>query len=83
MKNKLYVGNLDPKVTKKQLIELFSQVGKVKKTNIVTDKETGDPKGFGFVEMNNQKEAEKAVEKFDGHELEGKAIKVAVSGSND
>ena len=83
MKNRLYVGNLDSKVTKKQLIELFSQVGKVKKANIVTDKETGDSKGFGFVEMNNQKEAEKAVEELHGNELEGKSIKVHMSGSSN
>jgi len=76
------VGNLDPKVTKKQLIELFSQVGKVKKANIITDKETGDSKGFGFVEMNNQKDVEKAIEKLHGNEVEGKSIKVYESGSN-
>jgi len=63
-------------------MELFSQVGKVKKTNIITDKETGDSKGFGFVEMNNQKDVEKAIEKLHGNEVEGKSIKVYESGSN-
>jgi RNA recognition motif-containing protein len=70
------------KVTEKQLIELFLQIGKVKKVNIVTDKETGDSKGFGFVEMSNKKDAEKAVEKLHGDKLEGKPIEVYESGSN-
>lgn len=83
MKNRLYVGNLDPKVSKKQLIELFSQVGKVKKVHVVTDKETGVSKGFGFVELNNHKEAKKAIERLNGKELEGKPINVNEAGSRD
>ncbi len=68
--SKLYVGNLSYDVTKEGLTELFSTHGSVKEVNII------DGKGFGFVEMATDEEAQKAIELFDGKEFEGRAIKV-------
>jgi RNA recognition motif-containing protein len=68
--NKLYVGNLSYSVTDKQLEELFSQHGQIKQVNIIGDK------GFGFVEMSDAAEAEKAKEALDGTTFEGRTLKV-------
>lgn len=81
MSTRLYVGNLDEKVTAEQIKELFLQAGKVIKTIVVTDKYTGKSRGFGFVEMNNSKEAEKAIKMLNGEELQGKKIKVSEAHS--
>lgn len=76
MNSKLYIGNLDYDVTKDQLEELFSQVGKVVDSIVITDRTTGRSKGFGFVEMSNAKEAKKAVEKFNGEKLKDRTLVV-------
>lgn len=68
--SKLYVGNLSYSVTKEQVEELFSNYGEVGQVNII------EGKGFGFVEMSNQSEAEKAKEALDGSEFLGRIIKV-------
>jgi len=68
--SKLYVGNLSYSVTKEQVEELFSNYGEVGQVNII------EGKGFGFVEMSNQSEAEKAKEALDGSEFLGRTIKV-------
>ena len=68
--SKLYVGNLNYSVTNKQLEELFSSHGEVKQVNII------EGRGFGFVEMSNPSEAEKAKEALDGSDFEGRALKV-------
>jgi len=68
--NKLYVGNLSYSVTEEQLEKLFSTHGQVQKTNIIGDK------GFGFIEMTNSAEAEKAKEALDGTEFEGRNLKI-------
>ena len=68
--SKLYVGNLAYSVNGGKLEELFSAHGEVKQVNII------EGKGFGFVEMANPSEAEKAKEALDGHELEGRTLKV-------
>ncbi len=68
--SKLYVGNLSYSVTSQQLEELFSSHGEVKEVNII------EGKGFGFVEMSNSSEAEKAKEAVDGSDFEGRALKV-------
>lgn len=62
MATKLYVGNLDYDTTSEQLGELFAQAGKVVSATVITDKYSGRSKGFGFVEMSTEKEAEKAKE---------------------
>lgn len=66
----MYVGNLDYSVTDKELKELFSKHGEVKEVNII------EGKGFGFVEMSTQTEAEKAKEGLDGTEFKGRTLKV-------
>ena len=68
--NKLYVGNLSYSVTDEQLEKLFSSHGQVQKANVIGDK------GFGFVEMTNTSEAEKAKEALDGTDFEGRNLKV-------
>lgn len=74
--NKLYVGNLDYKVTGDQLTELFSQAGKVVSAVVITDRYSGRSKGFGFVEMSSDEEAKKAIETFNGKEFEGRNLVV-------
>lgn len=74
--NKLYVGGLPYSVSDGQLNELFSAHGTVDSARVITDRMTGRSKGFGFVEMSSQSEAEKAIESLNGTELEGRSIKV-------
>jgi cold-inducible RNA-binding protein len=66
MGKKLYVGNLAYKATNEDLTELFSQAGTVESVNIITDKYSGQSKGFGFVEMASDEEAQKAIEMLNG-----------------
>jgi len=68
--SKLYVGNLSYSVTNKQLEELFSKHGKVQSANVIGDK------GFGFVELSDNAEAEKAKEALNGTDFEGRTLKV-------
>lgn len=75
MSSKLYVGNLAFSITEDQLREAFSKFGNVESVKIVTD-ETGRSKGFGFVEMSTDEEADKAVKGLNGTELFGRAVKV-------
>lgn len=76
MPSKLYVGNLAYAVSNNDLHELFSQVGQVQSATVVTDKFSGQSKGFGFVEMANAEEAAKAIQQFNDTELKGRNIKV-------
>ena len=76
MGKKLYVGNLPYKTTEGELEELFSSVGAVDSVRIINDRDTGRPRGFGFVEMASDDEAEKAIEKFNAYELDGRALTV-------
>jgi cold-inducible RNA-binding protein len=73
---RLWVGNLSPETTSEDIRELFSNVGQVESCQMVEDRETGLPKGFAFVVMNSLEAAYTAKEKFNGHELHGKALKV-------
>ena len=75
MKN-LYVGNLPHSTTEAELRNLFQSHGAVEKVSIVTDRETGRARGFGFVEMTNADEAEKAIAALNGSELGGRALKI-------
>ncbi|GBE36867.1 RNA recognition motif [bacterium BMS3Bbin07] len=72
----IYVGNLPYDVTEDELKGLFSEFGEVSTVNIITDKYSGQSKGFGFVEMPNDSEAEEAIKALDGSELKGRNIKV-------
>jgi cold-inducible RNA-binding protein len=79
MNNKLFVGNLAYSITDATLTNLFVTYGEVVSCKIATDRETGRPRGFGFVEMETQAAAEAAIKGLDGHEVEGRAISVNVS----
>ena len=76
MGRKLYIGNLPYKATETELEELFSTVGQVDSVRIITDRETGRPRGFGFVEMGSDDDAQKAIAKFNEYELDGRALTV-------
>jgi cold-inducible RNA-binding protein len=76
MPSKLYVGNLAYAVSNDDLQQLFSQVGQVQSVAIITDKFSGQSKGFGFVEMANDEDAAKAIQQFNETELKGRNIKV-------
>jgi len=74
---KLYVGNLSYNVTDERLQEHFAQHGAVVSARVVTDKFSGRSKGFGFVEMSSDEEAEKAIQAFNGTDFEGRNIVVS------
>jgi RNA recognition motif-containing protein len=76
MGKKLYVGNLPFSVTDQDLNSIFGEIGAVTSARVITDRDTGRSKGFGFVEMTNDEDAAKAISKFDGGELEGRQIRV-------
>ena len=76
MEPKLYVGNLPYNTTEEELRQLFAEAGSVASVAIITDRETGRSKGFGFVEMQTQAEAEKAQSMFNGREMRGRQLKV-------
>jgi len=76
MEKKLYVGGLSYDTTEDSLKELFSQAGTVDSAVIIIDKISSRSKGFGFVEMSSEDEAKKAIEMFNGKELDGRSITV-------
>src|SRR5215213_6389759 len=76
MSMKLYVGNLTFQTTDDDLQGLFSQVGTVESVSIVTDRDTGRSRGFGFVEMGSKAEGEAAISKFNGTEIQGRSLTV-------
>lgn len=76
MGKKLYVGNLSYDTREGELRALFEQAGTVESVNVITDRDTGRSKGFGFVEMNSDAEAQEAIKQFNGQELGGRQIKV-------
>jgi RNA recognition motif-containing protein len=76
MGKKLYVGNLGFDVTNKDLEAVFAQAGVCESVSVITDKFSGQSRGFGFVEMSSNAEAQKAIQQFDGQDLKGRALKV-------
>ena len=76
MAKKLYVGNLSYNTTEDGLRGLFSQFGNVVSAKIIFDRETGNSKGFGFIEMGSDDEASAAINGTNGHEFEGRQIRV-------
>ncbi len=72
----IYVGNLSYEVTQDDLSEVFKDYGTVKRVQLPTDRETGRPRGFGFVEMSTEEEEEAAIDALDGAEWMGRDIKV-------
>ncbi len=74
MGKKLYVGNLGSAITEDMLQTFFSSVGKVESVNVITDKFTGQPRGFAFVEMSSNQEATEAINKLNGQSLGDRTI---------
>lgn len=74
--NKIFVGNLSFTTTQEQLATMLSEAGRVVRVHIGTDRETGRPRGFAFVEFGSEAEAAAAVRRFDGHELDGRRLRV-------
>ena len=77
MGKKLYVGNLPFSTTDESLQEIFAQAGTVQSAKIITDRDTGRSKGFGFVEMSTDQEATDAIQKFNGADYGGRNMTVA------
>ena len=76
MAKKIYVGNLSFQTTESELSEMFAEVGTVESVQIITDRDTGRSKGFGFVQMTDDEAADKAIQKFNGREIRGRALTV-------
>jgi RNA recognition motif-containing protein len=76
MGKKLYVGNLPYSVTEKDLSDTFSECGVVESVKLITDRDTGRSKGFGFVEMSSDAEATAGITKFNGIDRDGRAMTV-------
>ncbi len=83
MGKKLYIGNLAFGVGDKDLEELFAQAGVCESAAVITDRATGQSRGFGFVEMSSDAEAQKAIQQFDGQEFKGRALKVNEARERD
>ena len=73
---KLYVGNLSFNTTNQDLSDLFGEIGPVQSSNVIEDRETGRSRGFGFVEMSNQADGERAIAELNGKEVDGRELKV-------
>jgi len=76
METKIYVGNLSYDTTEDNLRELFAQAGTVASVALIKDRDTGQSKGFAFIEMSNQAEAEKAIQMFNGKSVGSRELKV-------
>ena len=79
MSTKIFVGNLDFKVTENDLQDAFAAFGTVVEANLVTDRATGRPRGFAFVTMSSPEEAQKAIDGLNGKELGGRALNVNIA----
>ena len=79
MSKNIYVGNLAWGVTNEDLLELFGQHGKVVSTQVISDRETGRSRGFGFVEMENDQEAENAIQALNGADHNNRPLTVNVA----
>ena len=79
MSSKLFVGNLSFETTENDLQDAFAAHGTVMETNLLMDRETGRPRGFGFITMSSAEEAEKAISALNGSQLGGRALTVNVA----
>lgn len=73
---KLYVGNISFNTTNQDLNDIFSEIGPVTSSNVIEDRETGRSRGFGFVEMANKEDGERAISVLNGKEVDGRELKV-------
>lgn len=76
MGRKLYVGNLPSSADQQSLTEIFSRCGTVDSVNVIADRDTGQSKGFGFIEMSSDSEAQKAIQELNGADCDGKPMTV-------
>jgi len=81
MAHKLYIGGLAFSTSSDRLREVFAQAGAVESAAVVTDRDTGQSRGFGFVEMASAEDAAAAVKKFNGQEVDGRTLKVEIANS--
>lgn len=79
MNNKLFVGNISFNTTENDLQDAFANHGTVTEASLMTDRTTGRPRGFGFVTMSTEEEAQKAVEAMNGQSLDGRALTVNIA----
>ena len=79
MESKLYVGNLSYSTTEDELRQLVSQAGNVKSVSVIKDRDTGRSKGFAFVEMGSDDEAQKAISQFNGQNFQDRSLKINVA----
>ena len=79
MAQKLFIGGLSFSTSDERLRELFAAAGTVESAAVVTDRDTGRSRGFGFVEMSTAEEAAEAVKKFNGQEVDGRTLKVELA----
>lgn len=81
MAHKLFIGGLAFSTSNDRLREVFAQAGSVESASVVTDRDTGQSRGFGFVEMATAEEAAEAVKKFNGQQVDGRTLKVEIANS--
>jgi RNA recognition motif-containing protein len=82
MAQKLFIGGLSFSTSTDRLRETFAQAGQVESAAVVTDRDTGQSRGFGFVEMASTEEADQAIAKFNGAELDGRMLRVEKAASD-
>jgi RNA recognition motif-containing protein len=83
MAHKLFVGGLSFSTSSERLREVFAAAGTVESATVVTDRETGRSRGFGFVEMQTEEGAQQAVSRLNGQEVDGRRIKVELAKASD
>jgi RNA recognition motif-containing protein len=79
METKLYIGNMSKETTEQDLRTMFSEAGTVGSVEVIMDRQTGKPKGFAFVTMSSQAEAEKAISMFNAKDVNSRTLKVNIS----
>lgn len=79
MDTKLYIGNLSHETTEQELRTMFSEAGTVGTVDVIMDRQTGEPRGFAFVTMSSQEEADKAISMFDAKDLNAHTLKVNIA----
>ncbi|MCB9062183.1 MAG: RNA-binding protein [Halobacteriovoraceae bacterium] len=79
MNSKLYVGNLSYNLQEQSLKDVFAEFGEVRSAKIIMDRDSGNSKGFGFVEMGSNDEAQLAIDNLDGKEVDGRNIRVSIA----
>ncbi len=79
MATRLYVGNLPYSTKEEDLRRLFSQAGTVESVSLPTDRQTGQPRGFGFIDMASSQDADNAIRMFDGYSMDGRQLRVSIA----